>query len=202
MGNDPTVEIVAKQRSELTDRIAKEVIRNFGSYNAAKYMKIAECEDPRVDGFRNLRLSPFTENMEEFKVYGNDRIPAEFLDVDFSKHPIVFGSMRYASIHTDVSAEDEFSISPKFPFRVVRFLLDPVMNDIEGIARVACGPPLELISLDRLQLTPEQQEQFRIVPYWQGPAKVGFNHFKYDQFRKLGIDGLTKAFLYANEHEE
>jgi hypothetical protein len=205
MVDNISVEIVAKQRSELTDRIAKQVIRNFGSYNAAKYMRIAGCENPYWDGLRCLVLWNPISIKEVFKVFKNKQIPAELLEVDFEEYPRVTGQVNYGFIHinTDFPAEDEPSISREFPFTVACINSIPIMSNKKKNAKinakVACGPALELIVLDKLQLTKEQQEMFRIVPYWEGPEYVDFNHFKYDEFRKLGLDGLTNAFLLAYE---
>jgi hypothetical protein len=205
MGNDPALEVVAKERSELTDRVAMAMIRNFAHYDAAPYFRLVGLDDKDFDcRLRELHLgrkgeSVFGKGSRRIDVRGGEEFPTEYLDFDFEQFPSVMGTMCYANLHVHAYSEDNPSISPAFPFIVASITLDPAADSVEDIARFASGAPIELLKLDGLNLTPEQQEEFRIVPYWEGPAGMLYNHFKYDKFKKLGVEGLAKAFLYAND---
>lgn len=201
MGNDPQVQVVAKTRSELTDRIAIEIIKNFAKYNASRYMRVVGMHDPRQDGYRCLRLNPFQTNEIKYEVYGGKPMPRKALGIDFDKNPQVMGSMTFASLHvyTDLDEVRDPSISKQFPYKVAAILLDPVSEDEKEIVTAACGPPLELIQLDSLKLTPGEQKKFRIVPFWEwGPEDFVERHITYEQWRRIGIEELTKIFCNSS----
>jgi hypothetical protein len=199
MGNDPRIELVAKGWNSVTERVSRELLKNFEVYYA-DYLE-EDLADDRTKGLRSLTLYKADHTRtEEIRVYGKDKFPFDIKSIDFRKFPGLTAHVAYVYLHINARLpKDEKSISKEYPFEFATMMLDPLTDDTKGIAKFASIPPKSLIKLDDLCLTPEEQKEFRIVAYWEGPKLVDFNHFTYDQFRKMRTKDLAKAFLYADE---
>ena len=207
MGNEPVVEIVAKQRSSVTDALVDRIAQNFAAYHPLG----DQHEFPLVESphwfYHKAVVFNFAIGFDGrapermWKTVAGETVPQEFATLDFQTYVTYLSRSIFASVYADWGFEQSArSISPDFPFEVARFGMDYKGNTAEETARAGAILPMRLIDFAALGLTSAQQDEFRIVPYWEGPAKVAQNHLTHDQFRGLGMEGITRAFLFANEH--
>ncbi len=206
MANEPRVDIVAKQRSALTDAIVSELSGKFAQYcpmdDRAEFPLIGSpglLYHKTVTFNYNIGFDGRAPETLWHKRNG-EPVPSEFTKVDFGRYVTYMGLCTFGNVYADWGFEAQHhSISPLFPFTVASFGIDYKAKSVQETARVGAVLPVRLIDLTQLCLTPVQQDEFRIVPYWEGPAKVEANHFTHAEFRNLGIDGVTSV-LYANRN--